>query len=336
MFARSFKYPPVIVFATPNTDFDASDRKYLIRLRTMEDSIKVIRSAGGIPLVINEYSSVTDSLGDLTNLIQNYGQVADGVYIAGGNDIESSWEGKMPVETDDPPNRARDQLEIGLIRMAEELNLPILGVCRGMQIMAISHGGKLIRDIGKKFGADAALRHDATLTGDTNAKFKPWHTVRCEEGSVLNKIFGDEMLTTSTHHKAIDEQTAGYWKITARAKDGIIEGIEMITRQNTFGSLFTPFGVGRKTWQTWQVGVEFHPERQYDNEYAQELFNVFIERSASRAELRSKYLWYREKSRKILAKAPIWLKSALDREQKEFRWTAETIETGKRDFNTAY
>jgi putative glutamine amidotransferase len=130
---------------------------------------------------------------------------------------------------------ARDEMELELVRQAHGRKLPILGICRGHQIMNVAFGGTLIVDIPTQ--VSESLRHSRP-----DRKNDPVHDVRIEPKSRLAKIFGATQLgVNSSHHQAVDRLGTGL-VISARATDGVVEGIE--TTDGTF-----------------TVGVQFHPER---------------------------------------------------------------------------
>ena len=136
----------------------------------------------------------------------------------------------------------RDTLEFALISIALNRNIPILGICRGQQIMNVALGGSLIVDIPSDFISDVKHRDE-----DGNACF---HQVTIFEGSRLNEITGQQNgLVNSSHHQAVD-RLADAFVVTARGEDGLIEAIEWKD------PIDKPFF----------VGVQWHPERLTKNE----------------------------------------------------------------------
>ncbi|MCK4677641.1 MAG: gamma-glutamyl-gamma-aminobutyrate hydrolase family protein [Bacteroidales bacterium] len=136
----------------------------------------------------------------------------------------------------------RDTLEFALISKALNNNIPILGICRGQQIMNVALGGSLIIDIPSDFVSDIKHRNK-----DGNACF---HKVNIFEGSRLNEITGQQNgLVNSSHHQAVD-RLADAFVVTARAEDGLIEAIEWKE------PIDKPFF----------LGVQWHPERLTKNE----------------------------------------------------------------------
>ncbi len=136
----------------------------------------------------------------------------------------------------------RDTLEFALISMALNNNIPILGICRGQQIMNVALGGSLIVDIPSDFVSDIEHRNE-----ESNGCF---HQITIFEGSRLKEITGQQNgLVNSSHHQAVD-RLADAFVVTARAEDGLIEAIEW---KDPIGKPFF-------------VGVQWHPERLTQNE----------------------------------------------------------------------
>ena len=169
-------------------------------------------------------------------------QVADligmtsGLLLSGGGDIQPSLFGEDPVPELVEVVPARDTMEMQAVEAALERDLPILGVCRGMQLLNVYFGGTLYQDLPTQFGG--AVGHSQTA---------PWgehqHEVRCVEGSRLHEALAGcgPLRINSFHHQAVKELAPGF-TCTAEAEDGLIEAIE-------------------STEHDWVVGVQWHPER---------------------------------------------------------------------------
>lgn len=183
---------------------------------------------------VNMYTVSTDS-------IKYYLSKADGIVISGGPDVNPVIYGKAS-ETDrcESIDNRRDSLELRMIGYAIENNIPLLGICRGHQILNVAQKGSLIIDIPSDFDTTVIHRQ-----GDD-------HMVRIIEGSLLSElILPDSGLVNSSHHQAVDELAPGY-RATAFAPDGIIEAIEPVDPDGH------PF----------ILGVQWHPEtlvRQSEN-----------------------------------------------------------------------
>lgn len=140
--------------------------------------------------------------------------------------------------------RDRDELETRLLREALTRDLPVLGICRGMQVMNRVGGGTLHAHIDRHRNEDG---------GDKNVR----HRVRIARGSRLCAILGEELITNSRHHQAVDEMSPLY-RLTALAEDGIREGMEREDR-------------------SWVIGVQWHPEDLVEEPPHARLFQAFAE-----------------------------------------------------------
>lgn len=158
-----------------------------------------------------------------------------GLVLTGGEDIEPLRYGASPVPELGRINPARDEMELTVLECALELDLPILGICRGCQLLNVYFGGTLYQDLNTQRPGE--LRH---------MQREPWgmrtHLVRTEPGSRLQAAVGpQDLLINSYHHQGIREVAAAL-RVVARATDGLIEGLEAPDC-------------------SWVVGVQWHPER---------------------------------------------------------------------------
>jgi putative glutamine amidotransferase len=140
----------------------------------------------------------------------------DGLAMVGGADIDARLYGAEPDQTADAPRVTRDSSELGLYRAAREHGLPVLGICRGLQIMAVAHGGSLIQNL-------------PDVPGTTVHREKPGqfvdHTATFVPGTLAGRIFGTQnVMVNSSHHQAVE--SAGDLVISGRAEDGTIEACE--------------------------------------------------------------------------------------------------------------
>jgi putative glutamine amidotransferase len=191
---------------------------------------------------------------DLPTLRQIYERL-DGIFLAGGVDMDPASYGAEPHERcgrTDPP---RDTVELQLARWALEDGKPVLGVCRGMQVMNVAAGGTLIQDCEACF--PGAVKHDY-FPGQGWARDYLAHPVRMAAGSRLAASFGgDEARVNSMHHQAVDV-LAPSLEATAWSPDGMVEALE-----GRGGSFF--------------VGVQWHPEMLIDTHAGtRRLFESFI------------------------------------------------------------
>ena len=185
-----------------------------------------VLESGGTPVVIPSY----DDDKALVSLLDTL----DGIVLSGGADIDPDYLGEEPLDCISI-NPRRDRQELTLVRMAVDRQIPVLGICRGIQVLTAALGGKLYQDI-KTQHDRPCIEHSQTI-----ARGLPSHEVKLEKDSLLYGFFGKETLAVNSfHHQAVKEVPAGF-RVTALAPDGIIEGMESTS--------FRPI-----------LGVQWHPE----------------------------------------------------------------------------
>ncbi len=208
----------------------ALDRtKPLVYCSLKESYVEAISAAGGVPVILPAVDpSLVDSIVDRI----------DGILFSGGGDIAPWLFGQEPMPGLGSWDTQRDTFELALSRAAWERRLPMLGICRGCQVMNVALGGSLIQDIGSS--VQGALLHDAPVLPHELA-----HEIEIEEGSVLARLFMASLLrVNSFHHQAVD-QPAPLLTVTARSSDGVIEALE--ARDGRFA-----------------LALQFHPEGLFD------------------------------------------------------------------------
>lgn len=176
----------------------------------------------------------------------------DGLVLAGGADVDARRYGADPHPTADVPRESRDATELALYLHARELKMPVLGICRGMQVMAIAHGGTLHQDLPE-------------LPGTTVHRERPGHFVEHDasllHGSMIRRIYDvDEMTVNSSHHQAVEN--AGSLLVTGTAQDGTIEVCEDPAAD-------------------FCVGVQWHPEHPERREHDLRLAQAFVQAAAN-------------------------------------------------------
>jgi putative glutamine amidotransferase len=208
--------------------------------------------AGGAPVMI-PLRIETDALRAIYERL-------DGVIISGGGDMAPSTYGADQSVFTDEIDTNRDQIELQLIRWALEDDKPLLGICRGHQVLNVALGGTLIQDIREEI--QGSLRHDSP-TDDWFTRFA--HDIQVARGSKLYESLGlteERLPVNSLHHQAIGE-VAPSLCVVARATDGVIEGLEHPERR-------------------YVVSVQWHPEALTTREIPQRnLFEAFV-KAASR------------------------------------------------------
>jgi len=220
--------------------------------------IEAIAAAGGIPLLIPlnlsgpALRALCDSL--------------DGILLAGGEDVTPMMYGETPHEKLGEVDEERDRVELELARLALADGVPLLGVCRGIQMLNVAAGGTLYQDIAAQ--RPGALKHDyhtAEYPRDYLA-----HQVHVVPDSRLATALGVTVTTVNSRHHQAVKATAPGMVVVARSPDGIVEGIE---------SPAHPFA----------VGVQWHPENlATDAEGRRGLFEAFVAAAREWKERRGK------------------------------------------------
>ena len=184
-----------------------------------------VLEAGATPVVIPSY----DDERALVSLLDTL----DGIVLSGGADIDPDYLGEEPLDCVSV-NPRRDAQELLLVRLAVDRQIPVLGICRGIQMLAAALGGKLYQDIKTQHNVPC-IEHSQSI-----ARGLPSHEVSIEKESLLHSLMGcDTLAVNSFHHQAVKEVPAGF-RVTARSKDGIIEGMESTSFRNILGVQWHP------------------------------------------------------------------------------------------------
>ena len=220
---------------------DPENQIFLVR-----SYMQVILHAGGVPVLLSpdmEQTALEDCLDQL-----------DGLMLAGGGDVVPSRFGEEPIQELGETTPVRDEFELRLLPAAIRRNMPVLGICRGIQVMNVALGGTLYQDLPAQYqpAHPPLLAHKQTQPYET-----PTHSVELQPSSQLYRLTGQkELQVNSMHHQAIEALADGLM-ISGRAADGTIEAVECLD---------LPFF----------LGVQWHPERLSD-EASHRLFAGFVE-----------------------------------------------------------
>lgn len=218
--------------------------------------MSVVR-AGGTPVII---PPVADK-----DVIINTLDKIDGLVLTGGGDINPLWAGEEPSPRLHGINHMRDKAELLTVRLAYNRQIPMLGICRGIQTLVTALDGEVDQDIAESFAAAPGAGRAAAAAGHSLIKHsqdadrsEPTHTVRISRESVLYSLYKTETLAVnSIHHQAV-RASGRRFSVSAKAPDGVIEAIE--------SSEFKPF-----------IGVQWHPE--WLGESGQVLFRWLVDRA---------------------------------------------------------
>lgn len=212
------------------------------------DYVKAIYRSGGTPLLAAPAFGCADPAGVAREVLS----CARGLLLTGGDDVDPRLYGEThPHPKIGAINPMRDEFEMALTLAALELDIPILGICRGAQILNVAAGGGLIQDI--PGCVDGAHAHRVSAP-----RWHPTHRVRLAHDSMLFRIFGQETIwVNSFHHQAVGPVAPGF-SVTAVADDGVVEAIE-------------------KSDSRFAVGVQWHPEGLAEQDpQSLSLFNEFV------------------------------------------------------------
>jgi putative glutamine amidotransferase len=202
--------------------------------------------AGGLPLLI----PVEFPVAQITKISSQI----DGLLISGGDDVDYLLYGGEPHPTIEGICEERDQLEIELLKCAMQTKKPVLGICRGIQLINVALGGTLYTHLPEHFKTD--LIHN---TPQEKGRSSLVHEVELDSNSKLGRIIGlKQFQVNSFHHQAI-QIPAPDLRVTARATDGLIEAVELAN---------DPFGV---------IGVQWHPECLLACQSQRNIFKAFID-----------------------------------------------------------
>ena len=180
--------------------------------------------AGGVPVIV---PPVTDP-----HVIINTLDRIDALILSGGGDYNPLWAGEEPSPLLHGINAERDQAELMITRLAYHRQIPMLGICRGIQTLAMALGGKVFQDISDR----ATKKHSQDAD-----RSEPTHTVTIEKDSILYHLYSQlsTLYVNSFHHQAVSD-TGAKFRVTARSADGIIEAMESTEYKPVMGVQWHP------------------------------------------------------------------------------------------------
>ena len=206
------------------------------------DYVDAVERAGGRPILIPPSEDGVDETLDLL----------DGIVFSGGADVDPALYGATAHPETDTPQARRDRGELALLQAALERDLPMLAVCRGVQLLNVARGGDLVQHLPETLGNDVHKQTPGTFVE---------HPVEVKEGTRLASMVGSSPEVTSHHHQGLGRVGEGLVP-SAWAADGTLEGVEDPSRRFT-------------------VGVQWHPEAGSDEALFE---NLVAEARAFRAE----------------------------------------------------
>lgn len=207
--------------------------------------VRALLAAGGVPVILSPLMGASLAGSALDG--------CDGLLLSGGEDIDPSWYGADPSPLLSPPSQERDLFELALFAVARQRGLPILGICRGIQLINVAMGGTLFQDISSE--RPNSVDHRPSGSRDSRS-----HPVRIEPGSrAAAALEAANITVNSFHHQAIKDLAPGLVP-TGWTNDGLIEVVES--------------GPGA----SWILAVQWHPEEMHADRRAPEhgLFSALV------------------------------------------------------------
>ena len=202
------------------------------RIRLLQAYVHALWMAGGIPVLMPPLTERKD----IEEWLRTVG--ASGVVLTGGADIEPLRFGEDPIPELGRVSVQRDESELMLFREALKLGLPVLGICRGLQVINVACGGSLIQDMRTQLSEEYSM-HDQKIPTQ-----QPVHHVCLDSESEAASLFETGSLWTNSHHHQCVERVGNGLVVVGRSDDGVVEALES-PAMNT-------------------VAVQFHPERMVD------------------------------------------------------------------------
>jgi putative glutamine amidotransferase len=181
-----------------------------------------VQAAGGLAVLLPPDDAVAEQPGELLELV-------DGLLLAGGSDVDPTTYGARPHPQTGPTWPERDRFELALAHAALERDMPVLGVCRGMQMLNVALGGTLDQHL-----------DDTETHRHTPGAFSD-HDVRLAEGSLAARVVGsDRAAVKSHHHQGVDELGEGLVAVGWSEGDEVVEAIELPGKRFALGVLWHP------------------------------------------------------------------------------------------------
>lgn len=176
----------------------------------------------------------------------------DGLLLSGGGDINPLYFGEEPIRGLGRVHPFRDELELRLIQAVLQKGKPILGICRGCQILNVATGGDMYQDLPSQ--VKNVLQHSQRAP-----RFHASHTVGVERGTRLFDIFQTDVLAVNSFHHQANRSVGSGYRVSVTAKDGVMEAFESVDH---------PF----------VIGVQWHPENMIEvDPLANRLFDAFVQ-----------------------------------------------------------
>ena len=227
--------PIIGVTATLKEDPDCVAQRPLgFFVRADLDYVDGVREAGGAPVVLPPIAEMAEEM---------VGSI-DGLLLSGGSDLDPSYYGEEPFPELCVTIPERDAFEMTLLRHALERGVPVLGICRGLQVINVALGGTLYQDLPSQFTIDGLIAHRQKMP-----KWQWTHEVEVDSGSNIAEMMATSNLRVNSYHHQAIKDLAEDLVAVAHASDGVIEAVESLDLN-----------------RQWLVGVQWHAEAMRDTE----------------------------------------------------------------------
>lgn len=255
---RSGRLPPPgaaapvrVVPVRPRIGLTCDLRRDAPAFELSEAYVRAVVAAGGLPLLLPPVAG--------EELVDAWLACVDGLLLTGGVDVDPVWYGRDPAPRLGRISPDRDALELPLARAALERGLPLLAICRGVQVLNVAAGGTLVQDLPSEW--PGAIKHYQEAP-----RWYPTHAVEVVSGSTLARLLGTlRPRVNSFHHQAVLEVGRGL-VVAARAPDGVVEAVESADPDR------------------FALGVQWHPEAMWERDPASlRLFAALVEAARRRA-----------------------------------------------------
>lgn len=209
-----------IIGVTPGI---SEDEKFY---KVSTDNLAAIEKAGGIPLVLSYLSKAQD--------IKQIVEKIDGLYLTGGDDIDPKYFNEDPHPNIGAFNPKRDALEMKITKLMLTKNKPILGVCKGTQMLNLAAGGDMYQDIYAQIDTDL-IQHRQKAP-----RYVATHDVKLIKDSLIYQILGKENIRVNSLHHQANRQVGKGFIVSGKAADGVIEAIESLKHRFVLGLQWHP------------------------------------------------------------------------------------------------
>ena len=194
-----------------------------------------VKAAGGVPVIIPP----VDDAGVIASTLDRI----DAIILSGGGDHNPLWMGEEPSPKLHNINAVRDRAELLLTRMAFNRQMPMLGICRGLQTLVIALGGHVAQDISEahnQVGRGVFVKHSQDAD-----RSEPTHTVRIDAGSILHDIYNVDSIVVNSFHHQVADRPGSHLRTTATSEDGYIEAVESTEHKSIIGVQWHPEWLGK-------------------------------------------------------------------------------------------